>query len=59
MIRRALPEGVVQPEGQVWGFIYFQGLPEGTHDMSFQATLVDAKTQKPFGSVEIPFIAKR
>jgi len=59
MLDRALPEGVIQPGGHVTGFIYFQDLPKGTNPMNLQANLVDAKTEKAFGRLDIPFIARR
>jgi len=58
MLVRALPEGVVQPGGRVTGFVYFEELAEepgaqGPYALRFD--LVDARTEEPFGRVEIPF----
>lgn len=56
MVIRALPEGVIDPDGGVAGFVYFEHVEdpaEGRVDFRFR--LVDAETKQGFGEVGIPF----
>lgn len=55
MLRRAMPEGVVQEGGRLNGFLYLQRLKEDVPRVTFVATLVDARTGQAFGRIEIPF----
>ena len=55
MIRNAIPEGVLNPGGEVDGYLYFQRVPSMTPSLEFNATLVDAKTHQQFGHIRIPF----
>jgi hypothetical protein len=55
MLRRALPEGTLEPGGTVTGFIYFQGVSEREGSVTLQARLVDARTGEQFGTLSIPF----
>jgi hypothetical protein len=57
VLRRALPEGVLEPGGAVSGFLYFPDQPAGKA-LTFTATLVDANTNEVFGAIEIPFVVK-
>lgn len=57
VLRRALPEGVLQPGGTVSGFLYFQDQPKGTA-LTFLGTLVDANSGRILGTVAIPFVVK-
>ncbi len=54
VVSRALPEGVIDPGGNVSGFLYFPELRKGSA-AEFVATLVDAQTNQSFGSIRIPF----
>ncbi|HYE33813.1 hypothetical protein [Methylocaldum sp.] len=57
MIRRALPEGVLNPGGWVAGWLYFQKfepLPAGTLTLD----LIDARTDRPFGQARVPVRAR-
>jgi hypothetical protein len=56
MVRSALPEGVLDPQGRAEGFVYFQTLPRHIRSAEFRMTLVDATTRESFGTVSIPFI---
>lgn len=54
MQERALPEGVLQNEGSITGFLYFQRASrEGA--VSLEVTLVDAETGATFGTAALPF----
>lgn len=58
MIELAIPEGVIQPQGQVSGFLYFPELDaaeQGDH-ITLTANLVDAQQNDPFGRITIPFV---
>ncbi len=58
MLTRALPEGVLDPQGRITGFVYFPDLdaiePQPTQ-VRLQFTLIDAKTRRRFGVISIPF----
>lgn len=58
MIEMAIPEGVIEPEGQISGFLYFPDLDAASKGdrLTFTANLVDARTDQPFGEVGIPFV---
>ncbi|MGM0575369.1 MAG: hypothetical protein ACQEXJ_06535 [Myxococcota bacterium] len=56
MIRRALPEGVVEPGGRVMGFVYFQELPEGAEQATLTMDVVHAATGRTIDTVRIPFV---
>lgn len=57
MIELAIPEGVIEPEGQVSGFLYFPEIErsEAGEQLTFNASLVDANTDVNFGKIGIPF----
>ncbi len=59
MVRRAIPEGVLNNGGRVEGFLYFPQVPQGTDRANLSVTLVDARTGERFGSTTIPFEVKR
>lgn len=54
MVRRAIPEGVLAPGGEVSGFLFFQDVPQGMESVTFQFDLVDADSEQQFGTVRIP-----
>ena len=58
MVRKALPETVVEPGAQVSGFVYFEKV-RGADRVTLHATLVNARTDERFGVVSIPFIVKK
>jgi hypothetical protein len=53
VVRRALPEGILQPGGTVTGFLYFPDQRRGT-PLTFVADVVDAQTGNVEGTVAIP-----
>jgi hypothetical protein len=55
MVRRALPEGTLQPGDSVAGFLYFQDVSEREGSVTLQVRLVDARTGEQFGTLSIPF----
>ncbi|MGE5570944.1 MAG: hypothetical protein ACM3S5_18065 [Rhodospirillales bacterium] len=59
MVRKAIPEGVVNSGGRVEGFLYFPQVPEGAKQATLSADLIDARTGQQFGSIAIPFEVKR
>lgn len=58
MLERGIPEGVLEPRGQISGFLYFEKLSEDLPAIVFEANLVDARTGKRFGTIRIPFVVK-
>jgi len=59
MLARALPEGVLDPDAGVTGFVYFEPVEEPAEDeVAFRLVLVDAANGERFGTVEIPFAAE-
>lgn len=59
MLRRVIPEGVIQSQGSVSGFLYFEHVDDdlAQAELDFHAELVDAETGEMFATVHIPFIA--
>jgi hypothetical protein len=55
MVREALPEGVVEADGHISGFLYFQKVNPREGRVVFRDDLVNAKTGNIFGTVTIPF----
>lgn len=56
MLAKGIPEGVLEPEGRVSGFLYFEKLPENLDRITFEADLVSARSRVTFGTVRIPFV---
>jgi hypothetical protein len=54
MISQAIPEGVLQPNGRVDGFVYFQGISNREAAVSFDMQLVDAHANAPFARASVP-----
>jgi hypothetical protein len=59
MLRKAIPEGVLNAGGKVSGYLYFQLIPPDTTSLDLQATLVDANTHQQFGMLDVPFVRKK
>lgn len=57
MLRRALPEGILDPGGRLEGFLYFPDQPRGTA-LDLLASLTDASSGQVFGTIAIPFTVK-
>lgn len=58
MLKRAIPEGVIEPGGMVAGYLYFekvQGLDRGTR-LDLRTELVDAESGEIFASLDMPFM---
>jgi len=55
MLSQALPEGAIQDNGKVAGFLYFQGVGKRETSVTFAMNLVDASNGQSFGQVSIPF----
>lgn len=55
MLRWAIPEGVLNSNGRLSGYLYFQKVPRDAQSLEFTANLVDAKTHKTVGTIRIPF----
>jgi hypothetical protein len=58
MVRRALPEGVLQDGGFVTGFLYFQGVVGRENAVTLQLALVDAGSKSRFGHASVPLRAQ-
>ncbi len=56
MVEKALPVGVLDDEGQVMGYLYFQKVAKGTPQVTFTYDLVDAKSGKDVGKISIPLV---
>ena len=55
MLERALPEGVIDPGGQVEGFLYFEKVDVEEPRVRLRADLVNARDGDIFGTITIPF----
>lgn len=59
MLNRALPEGVLEPGGEVEGFVYFPKTPaRGEKGVVFRADLAAPKAGQDVAAVSIPFRVK-
>lgn len=58
MLVKALPEGAVQKDGRVTGFVYFEKVDRDIPRVSFQMDLVGAESGNRFGRISIPFIVE-
>ena len=52
MVQKALPEGVLEPEGRITGFLYFEDADFDPDRGTFVADLVDAKSLRRLGRIE-------
>ncbi len=58
MLIRALPEGVIEPDGRITGFLYFadlEAMGPTPGKVKLRYLLVNAETRQRFGVIEIPF----
>ena len=56
MIDNALPEGVLQNDGEISGYLYFEKLDNTkANRVDFIADLINSKTGKNFATIDIPF----
>jgi hypothetical protein len=58
MLEMAIPEGVLEPQGRISGFLYFPRVNPDAERVVFQAALVSARTGEEFGAVEVPFVVE-
>lgn len=59
VVRRALPDGVLDEQGVVSGFLYFQQVSGREAVVNLELALHDAETGTGFGTVRIPFRVRR
>lgn len=59
MLRKAIPEGVLNPGGEVSGYLYFQLVPSDANMLDLQSKLFDATTHDPLATLDLPFIRKK
>lgn len=59
MLAHAMPEGVVEHEGRVEGFVYFQPVGRRESSVRFQLRLADASTGQVFGQLDAPLAVRR
>jgi hypothetical protein len=58
MLRHGIPEGVITNGGYIDGFLYFAEVSNNVPQVNLVARLVDARTHKEFGRIEIPFVVR-
>jgi len=56
MIRLALPEGVLAPQTNAAGFVYFPRVPRKVSSVNFAAALRADRTGAPVATLTIPFV---
>jgi hypothetical protein len=59
MIRKAIPEAVLNAGGSVQGYLYFRLLPKDTQAVTLTADLKDAGTQKTWARISVPFVHQK
>jgi hypothetical protein len=55
MISRALPEGVLEPDGEIAGYLYFEPIPSDVLEFQLSLDLVEARSIQPLGEFALPF----
>lgn len=58
MLAEALPEGVLESNGKVDGFVYFQSVADREQRVHFEVQLVDASNNQSFGKVSVPMLVR-
>lgn len=58
MVDFSLAEGVLDPNGHMEGFLYFEKLDGDAGRVRLTMELVDARTQERLGTIEIPFATR-
>jgi hypothetical protein len=59
MISMALPEGVLEPDGRITGFLYFEDVEDlDISQVEFEIDLIDAGSGTQFGTISIPFVVQ-
>lgn len=59
MLAKAIPEGAVENNGRISGFIYFQSARSRESAVEFDLSLVDMNEGQAFGQVKIPFAVRK
>ncbi len=59
MLSKGLPEGVVQNNGKVSGFVYFKGVGNQESTVTFGMNLADATNGQSIGQVSVPFAVSK
>lgn len=59
MINEALPEGVLNHNGELEGFLYFQPVDPDDRQVTFRAALVDRRKAKPSVRPRFPSPSRR
>jgi|SRR5581483_6987179 len=54
MVNQAMPEGVIESQGRISGFVFFQKVAPREQHVRFEMKLVDAHGQREFGDLAIP-----
>lgn len=55
MYRKGLPDGVIQPDGKIEGYVFFERVPAAEEIVNLNTRLINAETGDIVGSVSIPF----
>lgn len=58
MLRFALPEGVLEENGVLAGFLYFEAIDAMTSPVTFQADVVDIVSDEKMATLSIPFVVR-
>ena len=56
VLRKVLPDGVIDDGGHVSGFLYFETIHRREIELSFAMKLVDAANGQIFGTITIPYL---
>jgi hypothetical protein len=59
MLSKALPEGVVQNNGKISGFVYFKAVGSQESTVTFGMNLADATNGQSIGQVSVPFAVSK
>ena len=55
MLVKALPEGVLDPQGRMAGFLYFENIDPDVEEIEFVGRFSSAATKASLGEIRIPF----
>jgi hypothetical protein len=58
MRAEGIPEGVLNPDGRLSGFLYFQKIDKHAGPVTLTFDLVNADTGKHLGTIKLPFVTK-
>ncbi len=56
MFRKALREGVLEENGRLSGFLFFQKIERDTPRVTLHTDLIDAESGETIGTIRIPFV---